>query len=362
VVAPVTDHDAIQLFSPLAPMMLSKSPITQLVTLHCSFLVGFSLSVSTDPIRALYAGYHDRYADYKTCLEEAFRELNLDVSLTDDLDSHPSQVKYIIYNPKGPLQDFSPYTNVKAVFNLQAGADAVANNPTLPPSVPLTRMVDPGLREGMVEYVVGHVLRHHLSMDQMWEQKRAGVWQPRGMPLARQKKIGILGLGELGSSCANALMRLNFQLLGWSRSAKKMDGILCYDGPTGLITVLQESDILVLLLPNTEETHHILNRENLVQCKKGAYIINVGRGNSIQEDDLLEAVIEGTISGATLDVFHREPLPDNHPFWKHPQILVTPHIAAKSRPSTASQVVAQNIRRAESGRPLLYLVDREAGY
>eukprot|EP00977_Amphora_coffeiformis_P024836 scaffold17318_cov169-Amphora_coffeaeformis.AAC.3 len=336
--------------------------IQQLIASTCLFRAGLSLSSSADPtIRVLYAGYSDRYAEYKTCLEEAFRELNLDVFLTNDLEN-PSNVDYIIYNPKGPLQDFSSYCNAKAVFNLQAGADAVANNPTLPPSVPLTRMVDPGLREGMVEYVVGHVLRYHLSTDQLWEQKRAGEWQPRGMPLARQKTVGILGLGELGSSCANALVGLNFQVFGWTRSTKQMDGIQCYSGPTGLISVLQASDVLVLLLPSTKETHHILNKDNLAQCKKGVHIINVGRGSSIKEDDLLEAMNDGTVSGATLDVFHTEPLPKEHPFWKHPRILVTPHMAAKSRSNTASKVVAENILRAESGRPLLYLVDRTAGY
>jgi len=342
--------------------LLLKSLVISHVVLTGLFHVGHPLSASTARIRALYAGYPDRYPEYKICLEEAFQEYKLDVALTDDLKFYPSRVDYIIYSPRGPLQDFSPYINAKAIFNLQAGADDVAKNPTLPPSVPLARMVDPGLREGMVEYVVGHVLRYHLSMDQLWEKKNAREWQPRGMPLARQKTVGILGLGELGSCCANALVGLNFPVIGWSRSMKQMEGIRCCHGPDGLISVLRASDVLVLLLPNTKETYHILNRDNFKQCKKGVYIINAGRGSSIAEDDLLEAINDGTISGATLDVFQTEPLPRNHPFWRHPQVLVTPHIAAKSRPNSASKVIAENIKRAESKRPLLYLVDRAAGY
>lgn len=133
------------------------------------------------------------------------------------------------------------------------------------------------------------------------------------------------------------LVRLNFKVFGWSRSMKKMDGIRCCHAATGLVSVLQASDILVLLLPNTSETQNIHNKETLSQCKKGVCVINAGRGSSIEENDLLEAMNVGTISGATLDVFHSEPLPKNHPFWKHPRILVTPHIAAKSRPSTAAK-------------------------
>ena len=319
------------------------------------------------PIKVLYAGYPNRYPEYQEHLQQAFREWNLNVHLTDDLEDDPSHVDYIVYNPQGRLQDFAPYTNVKAVLNLQAGANAVAQNPTLSPYVPLTRMMDPGLREGMVEYVVGHVLRYHLSTDQWWDNKRTltAAWKPRAVPpstLARERCVGILGLGELGQACALALTNLNFQVCGWSRTKKQLEGIRCFHGDDCLETVLQESDILVVLLPDTPATRSIINQETLAKCKKGVYLINAGRGNSLVEMDLLMMLDQGHVAGATLDVFATEPLPAHHPFWTHERVLVTPHVAAKSRPATAAQVVAENIHRCETGQALLYPVDRTAGY
>ncbi|CAB9531060.1 Glyoxylate/hydroxypyruvate reductase A [Seminavis robusta] len=314
-------------------------------------------------IHALYAGYPQRYDEYHQALQEAFKEMHLDVCLTDDLSESPESIDYIIYSPNGPLKDFSPFCNAKVVMSLRAGLEGVATNPTLPRTVPLTRMVDPSLREGMVEYVVGNVMRYHLNMDLLWRSKNAGEWmQSESMPLARQCAVGILGLGELGGSCADALVQLGFQVYGWSRSPRDHEGVLCYHGPTGLGQVLQESDILVLLLPNTPETHDIINRDTLAQCKPGIRIINSGRGSAIDEDALLEALDNGTVAGATLDVFKTEPLPKDHGFWKQPNVLITPHIAAKTRAHSACKVIAENIRRAEAGEPLLYVADRDTGY
>ena len=321
-------------------------------------------------IRALYAGYPDRYPDYQRHLHQAFSDyplLDSVVALTDDLNHFdPACVDYIIYNPAGMLQDFTPYINLKAVFNLQAGTDAVARNPTLSPSIPLTRMMDAGLREGMVEYVVGHVLRYHLQTDQQWENNNRQGQQNWGASspgvLARQCRVGMLGLGALGQACATALANLNFDVWGWSRTAKHVNGIHCLYGKDSLATVLERSDILVLLLPDTVETRGIINKVTLAQCKEGVYLINAGRGSSIVETDLLLALDSQHVAGATLDVFETEPLPAGHPFWQNPRVLVTPHVAAKSRASTAAVVVAENMYRAETGQALLYQVDRAAGY
>lgn len=328
---------------------------------------GMSTTTTPDPtpIQVLYAGKPDLYPEYSHYLEQAFKDNNLNVDLMDNLSSSdPSAVDYIIYNPKSQLQDFSAFTNLKAVFSLRAGVDEEASNPTLRnKNIPLTRMVDPGLREGMVEYVVGHIMRYHLGIDNSWQQKTRGQWTPNAPPvLARQRTVGILGLGELGGSCADALVHLNFQVLGWSRTEKCQNGVDCYHGIEGLTKVLSRSDVLVLLLPNTTETQNIINETTLSQCKSGVYIVNVGRGSSIHEADLLKALKEGIVKGATLDVFQTEPLPRDHPFWKHPHVLITPHIAAKSRASTASTVIAKNIWRCEKNKPLLYVVDQKAGY
>lgn len=310
-------------------------------------------------LRVLYAGPEAKYAEYAKHLPIAFEQANLEVSFTNDLAENAESIDYIIYSPKGPLKDFSLYANVKAVFNLRAGAEGTQ---AVPSNIPVTRMVDPGLREGMVEYVMGHVLRYHLSTDDLWKQKQKGEWKPRMPPLASQRTVGILGLGELGTSCAKALLDLRFQVHGWSRTPKELEGVKCSHGPTGIGNVLKEADILVLLLPDTPQTKHILCRETFARCKPGVQIINVGRGSAIQEDDLLLALNQGIVAGATLDVFEKEPLPADHGFWEHPNVLVTPHVAAKTRAITASAVIVENIQRAERGEALLYEIDREAGY
>ena len=223
----------------------------------------------------------------------------------------------------------------------------------------------------MVEYMVGHTFRYHLASDEMWNMKRQHKWKQLEsgesvLPLAHDRTIGILGLGQLGNACAEALLNLNFCVLGWSRTTKKNDHLNGnfhhYYGIDGLDNVLQKSDVLILLLPNTKETFNIINKITLSKCKRGVAIINAGRGTLIDDDALLEALDVGIVSGATLDVFKVEPLPKEHGYWNHPKVLITPHNAANTRSNTASAVVVENIRRSEYNEPLLYVVDREHGY
>jgi len=183
-------------------------------------------------------------------------------------------------------------------------------------------------------------------------------------PLAAERTVGILGFGELGEACAEMLRKLDFRVLGWSRNARpeRVDGIVCYAGSQGLKEVLSRSDILVILLPDTPATENLINSNTLSRCRHGVFIINAGRGNSINDDDLLAALDAGVIGGATLDVFRHEPLGEGHPFWLHPRVLVTPHVAAKTRVITAVDVIVENMKRCEEGRELLYVVDRCAGY
>jgi glyoxylate/hydroxypyruvate reductase A len=319
-----------------------------------------------DRIRILYAGQPNQFEAYKKSLEKSFCELkinNFDLSNDYTAVADPSSIDYILYTPRSGMENFAPFVNVKAILNLRAGVEGVADNPTLPSSIPLCRMIDPGLQNGMIEYVVGHVFRYHLQVDRLWEQKKNGIWkQSDSPPLAQDRTIGILGLGALGSACAEALARFSFRVLGWSRRPKSQAGVECYHGNAGLDLILSEADVLVLLLPNTPHTMKIINRRTLQKCKRGMAIINAGRGTLIDEDALLEFLDSGTISGATLDVFQVEPLPQDHGFWKHSNVLVTPHIAAKLRAETAGSVIAENIRRSENGDELLYVVDRESGY
>lgn len=296
---------------------------------------------------------------YATALPRAFAEAGLSVRLLTEAPD-PAAVDYIIYAPGGPLADFRPYTAAKAVLSLWAGVERIVSNPTL--TQPLARMVDPALTEGMVEWVTGHVLRTHLGIDAHLAGQD-GIWRNHiTPPLARERGVTVLGLGELGTACAAMLAHLNFRVTGWSRSPKALPGIRCLSGPDGLAHALARAEILVLLLPNTPETENILNAETLAQMPKGAVILNPGRGSLIDDSALLAALDTGQIAQATLDVFRVEPLPADHPYWGHPKVTVTPHIAAETRPASAARVIAENIRRSEAGEPLLYRVDRRRGY
>lgn len=307
--------------------------------------------------RVLFAAPAARWSQYETPLRAAFAARDLDVDLA--CDHAPETVDYIVYAPASGLVDFTPFTRLKAVLNLWAGVEDVAPNPTL--SVPLARMVDPGLTEGMVEWVMGHVLRYHLGIDRSVAAQN-GAWDRHIPPLARERRVGILGLGQLGTAVARALTALNFDVAGWARREKHIDGIACHHGAEGLDTLLTRSEIVVLLLPSTPQTENTLNARTLARMPRGAFILNPGRGALIDDAALLGALETGQIAHATLDVFRQEPLPPDHPYWAHPNVTVTPHIAADTRPTTAAHVIAENIARCEAGKPLLNLVDRAAGY
>ncbi len=295
---------------------------------------------------------------YRAPLTDALRAARLNAVLTDAAPD-PAAVDYIVYAPTSPLQDFTPFTRAKAVLNLWAGVERIVGNPTL--TQPLCRMVDPAMTESMTEWVLGHTLRHHLGMDRHIVNP-ARAWDPWTPPIARQRPVTVLGLGELGTAAALALARVGFPVTGWSRSPKSIPGITCLSGEAGLAQALSTAEILILLMPRTPETENILNAARLAMLPQGAVILNPGRGQLIDDEALLAALDAGHIGHATLDVFRVEPVPQDHPFWSHPRVTITPHIAAETNPVTASAVVAENIRRGEAGEPFLHLVDRARGY
>ncbi len=298
------------------------------------------------------------WPEYQTILPQALAEVGITAKIVTETAT-PAAVDYIIYAPSAPLQDFSPYTGCKAVLSLWAGVERIVGNRTL--TQPLTRMVDPGLTEGMVEWVVGHALRHHLGLDRQIVNP-GHVWDPTCPPLARQRPVAMLGVGALGLAAARALQALNFPVTGWSRTPKSIAGLPCLFGADGLREALSTAAIVVTLLPRTPQTENLLNAETLGYLPKGAFLLNPGRGPLIDDQALLAALDSGQVAHATLDVFRTEPLPKDHPFWSHPQVTVTPHIAADTRPHSAARVLVENIRRAEAGEPLAHLVDRSLGY
>lgn len=309
------------------------------------------------PVNILFAALPERWETYENPLLSAFSALGLKVNLSPDIAA--DQVDYIVYAPNSTVQDFTPYTRAKAVLNLWAGVEDVVGNSTL--RIPLARMVDGGLTQGMVEWVTGHVLRHHLDTD-LHVLGQDGVWRKNIPPLATDRPVAILGLGALGQACAQALAGLGFDVSGWSRSAKDVPNITCLNGDEGLQNVLTRAEIIVLLLPFTPQTENIINAKTLALMPKGAVIINPGRGQLIDDEALLEALDTDQIKHVTLDVFRQEPLPPEHPYWAHKKVTVTPHIASETRAKTAAEVIAENVRRGEASEPFLHLVDRKLGY
>lgn len=306
----------------------------------------------------LFAARSERWDDYEVPLRIALAQAGVtDFVLAEDLP--PEEVDYIVYAPNSALQDFTPYTRAKAVLNLWAGVEAIVGNPTL--HLPLARMVDSSMTQGMVEWVVGHCMRHHLGMD-AHITAAPGTWEPKAPPVAWDRTITMLGLGALGSACAQALARIGFDVRGWSRSPKQIDGISCYHGADGLKDALSGTEGVVLLLPKTPQTENTLNAQTLELLKPGAFVLNPGRGPLIDDAALRAALDAGQVGHATLDVFRVEPLPMADPYWHHPNVTVTPHIASETRPPYAARTIAENIRRGEAGEAFLHLVDKDRGY
>lgn len=306
----------------------------------------------------LFSGRSSDWTKYGASLRAGFREAGIAAHLSPE-PGPPEAVDYIIYAPNPALQDFTPYTRLRAVLSLWAGVETIVGNPTL--SVPLVRMVEPGLQEGMVEWVVGHTLRHHLGIDAIL-RAQDGTWAPRVPPLARNRPVTVLGLGALGAASAAALAALNFPVTGWSRAPRTVPGVTCLAGPDAFEAALATAQILVLLLPLTPETDSLLDAARLALLPEGAVILNPGRGALIDDAALLDALDSGRLGHATLDVFRTEPLPAGHRFWSHPGITVTPHIASETRADTAAAAIARNIRRDLDGEPLQNVVDMGLGY
>lgn len=273
----------------------------------------------------------------------------------------PAQVDYIVFSQTGPVQDLAPYTGLKAILNIWAGVEKVLANPTLPADVPLCRMVESGMTEGMRDYVVAHVMRYHVDMDTVLRGVGQG-WTAPAPPLARHRRVGVLGLGTLGGTVAAALVALGFDVAGWSRSPKSVAGVETHAGPAGLDAVLARSEILACLLPRTRETENLLDAARLARMPEGARLINAGRGELIDDAALLAALDAGHLGHATLDVFRQEPLPLDHSFRTHPCITVTPHIASVTRPATAAETIVAQVLRGEAGEPFAHVVDRARGY
>lgn len=262
--------------------------------------------------------------------------------------------------------ELAAFPNLKVIFNLGAGVDALMADKTLP-EVPLVRVAVDDLTLRMTEYVVLHVLMHHRQELYLRDSQRAKRWAPKVQWPASAISVGIMGLGVLGANAACVLRRIGFGVAGWSRGAKQLDGIDCFAGGAGLDAFLRRTDILVCLLPLTPDTRAILNRDLFAKLNRSSplgapILINAGRGGLQNEADILGCLDDGTLGGASLDVFVQEPLPADSPFWTHPKVVLTPHNAADTDADEISKYVAQQIARFEAGGALDNVVDRKRGY
>lgn len=258
--------------------------------------------------------------------------------------------------------DKTGWPNLKAVLPLSTGVDRFIGHPDFPQHAKLVRMIEPGLNQGMAEYVASFVLRFHREHDRWQHEQTQKNWQHDIPKMAHQRTIGFLGLGNLAQSCIDMLKPFGFQIRGWSRSAKTIPGIETFYGPEQLKPFLSKCEILVCLLPLTKDTENILNRDTLSTLPQGACLINPARGKEVVDEDLISLLDSGHLQYATLDVFRKEPLPVDHPFWNHPKIHVTPHIAAVTIPQTGAQSLRRTIETIEAGGIPTGLVNPDKGY
>lgn len=306
----------------------------------------------------LFVSEYDDATEWRAALAAA--DPGLEVRVYPDIGDPAEVDAALVWTP--PAEVMAACTNLRVVSILGAGADAAIGAPWLPEGVPVVRIVDAGMQRMMVSYVVHAVLAHHREAPRVTRARREKRWEYVHPRDPAERRVGLMGLGNLGAAAARALADLGFTVSGWSRSPKSIDGIACYSGEAGLAAFLAGCDVLVVLLPLTPETRGLLGAEAFARLPKGAYLVNAGRGALVDEAALAAAVASGHLSGACLDVAVEEPLPAGHPFWDIEAIMITPHHASVPNPATAAPQVAENVRRAVEGRPLLNLVDPARGY
>jgi glyoxylate/hydroxypyruvate reductase A len=272
----------------------------------------------------------------------------------------PAQIRYLAaWMP--PDNIAATFPNLELVFSVGAGVDQFDVS-RLPPHVPLIRMLEPGIAESMVEYVTMAVLALHRDLVHFIAQQREQTWREIQITQAAKRRVGIMGLGLLGQAVLERLKAFGFPLAGWNRSPRTIEDVSCYAGGQALSEFLARTDILVCLLPLTSETRGILNTRLFEALPRGGQLVNVGRGGHLVEADLIEALDHGVLSAAVLDVAEHEPLPAGHPFWSHPRILLTPHIASMTTPEAAVEFVLETIARHRRGEALPGQVDLDRGY
>jgi glyoxylate/hydroxypyruvate reductase A len=298
------------------------------------------------PRAAAWAGYFAEHAP------------DLDFHVWPDGD--PAEVEYLIAW-QVPSELITSMPRLKVLFSSGAGIDHIDFS-AVPDHVPIVRMVEPGIINGMIEYVTLGVLALHRDYFDYVDHQPRRIWDPIEVLPASARCVGVMGMGVLGRAVLERLATFGFRLRGWNRSMRRMAGVESFAGPDQLQPFLTGCDVLVCLLPLTPETTGILNQEVFYSLSPGASVISVGRGPHLVDTDLLAAIDSGHISRAILDVTEPEPLPPDHPLWANPRVFITPHVASMTQPETAAAILLENIRRHQRGEPITDLIDRSRGY
>jgi len=286
---------------------------------------------------------------------------SLEIRLFPDAGD-PAEIEAAVVWTAHDMMELRRYPNLKLVVSMGAGVDHLLRAPGPPPGIPVARLKDVLLTSAMAEWVLLNVLRFHRQDPEYRALQQRKEWLELSAPSTAERRIGILGIGELGSASARVLGSLGFPVMGWSRSAKTLAGVQTFHGTDGLMAMAAQSDILICLLPLTPETRGVLNAKLLSTLPRGAYVINGARGGHMVAEDMLAALDSGHIASAALDVFEPEPLPPESPFWSHPKVFLTPHAASITIPSSVAPQVVENIHNMRTWRPLINLVDFSLGY
>jgi len=285
-----------------------------------------------------------------------------DISIYSYLEEHPKEEITLAWVWKQPVGSLKQYPNLKCIASLGAGVDFIFKDQSVPENIPITRVVDPVLASDMSEFVLALILSFFKNLNNYRTDQMNKVWYPQEYKRISDVTVGIMGMGALGEKLAEDLIKNRFKVIGWATSPKIIPGVKVYTGDKEKNTFLSRSNILVCLLPLTRETTGILNSKLFKELPKQSYVINVARGGHLVDEDLLEYINNGHLAGAGLDVFHEEPLSVEHPFWTHPKIHITPHIASVSDIESVIPQLLENYGRLKEGLPLNNIVNREKGY
>jgi len=292
----------------------------------------------------------------------AFQEVLPDLPMvTRETMGEPGEIRYaVVWQPEPGVLGELP--NLRAIFNLGAGVDGILRDASLPADIPIVRLRDAGMATQITEYALYGTLHYHRDFDRYAGFQRAADWTELPNRRAGDRPVGVMGLGVLGADVAAKLAMLGFDVSGWSRSPKTLPDVSCFHGDDGVQAFLSRCEILIVALPLTDDTRGFLDARRIAWLPDGAALVNLARGPLVVEADLLAALEGGKLRGALLDVFNEEPLPADNPLWRHPKVIVTPHIAAQTRVREGAAQIAAEIRRMEEGGAPSQTVDRSLGY